>query len=44
MKVMTKDSSKGLLERSINVVSQWAEASLGSTSDNTAYRPSYNQE
>jgi|JI6StandDraft_1071083.scaffolds.fasta_scaffold61958_3 hypothetical protein len=31
VKLPTKETSKGLLERAINVVSQWAEASLGQT-------------
>ena len=43
-KTITQDNSKGLLERAINTVSQWAEVSLGTTVCHSPHKPNYNQE
>jgi len=39
-----KDTSKGLLERAINVVSQWAEICLGAACYDSLHKPTYHQE
>jgi len=43
-KLPINDTSKGLLERAINTVSQWAETSLGAVCQDLPHKPNYHQE